>query len=144
MEMAPVIILDHLSKSKSARIYWLITSRLNYPTGMTICSRPNSPNSRMPDFELGDLGFSDDELRLLMADPELPDTDQPEETIPEPPAERGNAGWRYLADRQTPPDDRCEHSGVGQSAPGGGNIQSRPPRRLRSRIWTRVCPPWKR
>jgi hypothetical protein len=46
------------------------------------------------DIDLGDLGFSDDELRLLMADPELPDTDQPEEAIPEPPAEPVTRNWR--------------------------------------------------
>ncbi|HEX7424694.1 MAG TPA: site-specific DNA-methyltransferase, partial [Terriglobales bacterium] len=43
---------------------------------------------RDAEIDLGGLGFSDDELRLLLADAELPDPDQADEQeIPEPPKE---------------------------------------------------------
>jgi hypothetical protein len=43
---------------------------------------------RDTEVDLGTLGFSDDELRVLLADAELSDNDQPdEEEIPQPPAE---------------------------------------------------------
>jgi DNA modification methylase len=88
LETAPVIILDHLSEIEK-RAYLLADNKLAELSDWddeALASELAALKSA--DIHLGDLGFSDDELRLLMADAELPDTDSnEEEAIPELPAE---------------------------------------------------------
>jgi DNA modification methylase len=86
LEAAPVIILDHLSEIEK-RAYLLADNKLAELSDWdddTLASE--LAELKDADIDLGDLGFSDDELRLLMADAELPDTDHAD-VIPEPPAE---------------------------------------------------------
>jgi hypothetical protein len=86
--MAPVIILDHLSEIEK-RAYLLADNKLAELSDWdddTLASELAALKNA--DIDLGDLGFTDDEVRLLMADPELSGTDPAEEeAIPEPPAE---------------------------------------------------------
>jgi DNA modification methylase len=86
LEIVPVIILDHLSELEK-RAYLLADNKLAELSDWdddTLASE--LAELKNADIHLGDLGFSDDELRLLMADAELPDTDQTEgEAIAEPP-----------------------------------------------------------
>jgi hypothetical protein len=88
LETVPVIILNHLSEIER-RAYLLADNKLAELSewdGDTLASE--LAKLKDADIDLGDLGFSDDELRLLLADAELPDIDpDEEEAIPEPPAE---------------------------------------------------------
>jgi hypothetical protein len=88
LETVPVIILDHLSEIEK-RAYLLADNKLADLSGWED-ERLASELAELRDAEidLGGLGFSDDELRVLLADAELPDADVAEEAeIPEPPAE---------------------------------------------------------
>jgi hypothetical protein len=97
LETAPVIILDHLNEIDK-RAYLLADNKLaelSYWDDLTLASELAALKNA--DIDLGDLGFSDDELRQLLADTDLPDADETEEqAIPEPPAEpvtRGGDVW---------------------------------------------------
>jgi ParB-like chromosome segregation protein Spo0J len=88
LDTAPVIILDHLSEIEK-RAYLLADNKLAELSDWdddTLASE--LAELKNADIDLGDLGFGGDELRLLLADAELPDTNQTEEAaIPEPPTE---------------------------------------------------------
>jgi DNA modification methylase len=88
LEKAPVIILDHLSEIEK-RAYLLADNKLAELSDWdddTLASE--LAELKNADIDLGDLGFSDEDLRQLLADTDLPDADETEErAIPEPPAE---------------------------------------------------------
>jgi ParB-like chromosome segregation protein Spo0J len=70
LEMAPVIILDHLSEIET-RAYLLADNKLAELSEWdedTLASE--LAELKNADIDLGDLGFSDEELRLLLADAE--------------------------------------------------------------------------
>jgi len=103
LETAPVIILDHLSEIEK-RAYLLADNKLaelsEWEDEALACELADLRNA---DINLGELGFSDDELRMLLADAELPNTGQAEkEPIPEPPTEpvtRAGDIWRMAGHR---------------------------------------------
>ncbi len=88
METVPVIVLDYLSEIEK-RAYLLADNKLADLSGWDDEALASElAELRDTEVDLGTLGFSDDELRVLLADAELPDNDQPdEEEIPQPPAE---------------------------------------------------------
>src|ERR1700674_5279956 len=88
LETVPVIVLDHLSEIEK-RAYLLADNKLAdlsaWDDETLACELAEL---RDAEIDLAGLGFSDDELRVLLADAELPDNDQPdEEEIPQPSAE---------------------------------------------------------
>ena len=114
LETAPVIVLDHLSEIEK-RAYLLADNKLADLSGWddeTLASE--LAELRDAEIDLGGLGFSDDELRVLLADAELPDADgAEEEEIPEPPAEpvtRAGDIWRIARHRLICAD--CRDSGA--------------------------------
>jgi DNA modification methylase len=88
LETVPVIVLDHLSEIEK-RAYLLADNKLADLSGWDDEALASElAELRDTEVDLGTLGFSDDELRVLLADAEFPDNDQPdEEEIPQPPAE---------------------------------------------------------
>jgi ParB-like chromosome segregation protein Spo0J len=77
LETVPVIVLDHLAEIEK-RVYLLADNKLAELSDWdddTLASE--LAELKNADIALGDLGFSDEELRLLMADAELPDTRPP-------------------------------------------------------------------
>jgi DNA modification methylase len=88
LEEVPVIVLDHLSEIQK-RAYILADNKLSELGGYDDeVLRRELAELRDAEIDLGGLGFSDDELRGLMADAETSDaTDAEEEQIPEAPAE---------------------------------------------------------
>jgi len=88
LETAPVIFLDHLSELEK-RSYLLADNKLAELSEWdddTLASE--LAELKDADIDLGNLGFSDEELRRLLADTDLPDAEETEEqVIPEPPAE---------------------------------------------------------
>ena len=68
---------------------WLTTSWPNSRPSKTICYATELAELRDTDIDLGGLGFSDDELRVLLAEAEVPDAkaDSQDEEISEAPAE---------------------------------------------------------
>ena len=88
LETVPVIVLDHLGEIEK-RAYLLADNKLADLSGWDDEALASElAELRDTEVDLGTLGFSDDELRVLLADAELPDNDQPdEEDIPQPPAE---------------------------------------------------------
>src|ERR1017187_979905 len=88
LEMVPVVVLDHLSEIQK-RAYILADNKLaelgGYDDELLAIQLAELRNA---DIDLQLLGFSDDELRVLLADAEASDADEAEEEeIPEPPAE---------------------------------------------------------
>src|SRR6202049_2618119 len=88
LETVPVIVLDHLSEIEK-RAYLLADNKLADLSAWddeTLASE--LAELRDAEIDLAGLGFSDDEVRVLLAGAELPDNDQSdEEEIPQPPAE---------------------------------------------------------
>jgi DNA modification methylase len=88
LETVPVIVLDHLSEIEK-RAYLLADNKLAELSGWadeTLASE--LAELRDSEIDLGGLGFSDDELAVLLADAESPGADaDAEEEIPEAPAE---------------------------------------------------------
>jgi len=89
LETAPVIVLDDLSEIEK-RAYLLADNKLADLSGgedETLASELAEP--RDVEIDLGGLGFSDDELHVLLADAEVPnaEADAQEEGIPEAPGE---------------------------------------------------------
>ena len=84
----PVIVLDHLTETEK-RAYLIADNKLaELSTFDDDLLREELAGLRDADIDLGALGFSDDELAVLLADAEGPVTDaDAEEEIPEPPAE---------------------------------------------------------
>jgi len=89
LDTVPVIALDHLSEIEK-RAYILADNKLSELGGYDDeVLRRELAELRDAEIDLGGLGFSDDELRVLLADAEVPDADAgaQEEEIPEAPAE---------------------------------------------------------
>jgi hypothetical protein len=88
LDTVPVVVLDHLSETEK-RAYILADNRLAELSSFDDdLLRTELAELSDAEIDLAGLGFSDDELRVLLADAELPDNDQPdEEEIPQPPAE---------------------------------------------------------
>lgn len=88
LETVPVIVLDHLSETEK-RAYLLADNKLAELSGWEDESLATElAELRDADVDLGGLGFSDDELAVLLADADVPDAAEAEEQpIPEPPAE---------------------------------------------------------
>jgi DNA modification methylase len=88
LESVPVIVLDHLSEVEK-RAYLLADNKLAELSGWEDQTLAEElAHLRDIDFDLGGLGFSDDELAVLLADAESPAPDaDAEEKIPEAPAE---------------------------------------------------------
>ena len=84
-----MIVLDHLSETEK-RAYLLADNKLAELSSFDDdLLREELAELRDADIDLGALGFSDDELAVLLADAESPvtDADADEEEIPEAPAE---------------------------------------------------------
>jgi DNA modification methylase len=89
LDTVPVIVLDHLSETEK-RAYLLADNKLAELSSFDDdLLREELAELRDADIDLGALGFSDDELAVLLADAESPvtDADADEEEIPEAPAE---------------------------------------------------------
>jgi hypothetical protein len=89
LEEVPVIVLDHLSEIQK-RAYILADNKLAELGGYDDeVLRRELAELRDAEIDLGGLGFSDDELAVLLAATESPDpgADPEEEEIPEAPAE---------------------------------------------------------
>jgi DNA modification methylase len=92
-----VVVLDHLSETEK-RAYILADNKLAELSSFDDdLLRAELADLKDAEINLGGLGFSDDELRVLLADAEVPDAATPEEEpIPEPPAEpvtRAGDSW---------------------------------------------------
>jgi len=90
LERVPVVILDHLSETQK-RAYILADNRTAEQAGWDdAILRAELADLKAADVELATLGFSDDDLKALLAEvePETAETaaDAPDEEIPEPPA----------------------------------------------------------
>jgi DNA modification methylase len=87
LDQVPVIVLDHLSEIEK-RAYLLADNKLAELSSFDDeILRSELTELRNAELDLGGLGFSDDELRVLLADTEVPDADEAEEEeIPEAPA----------------------------------------------------------
>src|ERR1017187_9705572 len=121
LETGPVIVLDHLSEIEQ-KAYLLADNKLAELSGWggdTLASELAA--LRDAAIDLGGVGFSDDELRVLLADAEVPDAaDAEEEQIPEAPAEpvtRADDIW-CVADHRLICGD-CRDSGTVARVLGG-------------------------
>ena len=121
LETVPVIVLDHLSEIEQ-KAYLLADNKLAELSGWedeTLASE--LAELRDAEIDLGGLGFSDDELRVLLADAEVPDAaDAEEEQTPEAPAEpvtRADDIW-CVADHRLICGD-CRDSGTVARVLGG-------------------------
>lgn len=102
LDTVPVVVLDHLSEIEK-RAYILADNKLAELSSFDDdLLRAELADLKDAEIDLGGLGFSDDELRMLLAD-EAPDaTDTEEEQIPEPPAQpvtRASDIWRIAGHR---------------------------------------------
>jgi hypothetical protein len=89
LETVPVIVLDHLTETEK-RAYLIADNKLAEMSSFDDdLLRQDLADLRDTDIDLGALGFSADELAVLLADTESPvtDADTDEEEIPEAPAE---------------------------------------------------------
>ena len=89
LETVPVVVLDHLSETEK-RAYILADNKLAELSSFDDdLLRAELAELRDAEIDLGGLGFSDDELRVLLAEGEVPDAEAnaQEEEIPEAPAE---------------------------------------------------------
>src|ERR1035441_4686919 len=89
LETVPVIVLDHLTETEK-RAYLIADNKLAELSSFDDdLLREELAELRDADIDLGALGFSDDELAVLLADAESPvtDADADEEEILEPPPE---------------------------------------------------------
>jgi DNA modification methylase len=102
LETVPVVVLDHLSETEK-RAYIVADNRLAELSSFDDdLLRAELAELRDTDIDLGGLGFSHDELRVLLAEAEVPDAeaDVQEEEIPEAPAEPvARAGDIWLVGR---------------------------------------------
>jgi DNA modification methylase len=114
LDTVPVVVLGHLSEIEK-RAYLLADNKLADLSGWDDEALASElAELRDSEIDLGGLGFSDEEVRVLLADAELPDTDEAEEEkIPEPPAEpvtRANDIWCIAGHRLICAD--CRDSGA--------------------------------
>jgi DNA modification methylase len=114
LEQVPVIVLDHLSEIQK-RAYVLADNKLSELGGYDDeVLRRELAELRDAEIDLGGLGFSDDELRVLLADADLPGAEgDQEEQIPEAPAEPVTLPgdiWRIAGHRLICAD--CRDSGA--------------------------------
>ena len=88
LDTVPVVVLDHLSEIEK-RAYLLADNKLAELSSFDDdLLRTELADLKDAEIDLGGLGFSDDELRMLLADAEVPDAaSAEEEQIPEPTAE---------------------------------------------------------
>jgi hypothetical protein len=88
LDTVPVVVLDHLSETEK-RAYILADNKLAELSSFDDdLLRTELAELRDAEIDLGGLGFSDDELRVLLADVEIAGAaEAEEEQIPEPPAE---------------------------------------------------------
>ena len=88
LDTVPVVVLDHLSETEK-RAYILADNKLaELSTFDEDLLRRELAELRDAEIDLAGLGFSDDELRVLLAQAEAPDlAESEEEAIPEPPVE---------------------------------------------------------
>jgi len=78
LDQVPVIVLDHLSEIEK-RAYLLADNKLAELSSFDDeILRSELTELRNAELDLGGLGFSDDELRVLLADTEVPDADEAE------------------------------------------------------------------
>jgi ParB-like chromosome segregation protein Spo0J len=87
LETVPVVLLDHLSETEK-RGYILADNKLGDLSAWDDeILASELAELRDAEVDLGGLGFSDDELHVLLAEAETPDAAAEEEQIPESPAE---------------------------------------------------------
>ena len=105
----PVVVLDHLSETQTPRIHhrrqpdWR-----ERRVGRRRCWRRNCGNCKADGLDLDLVGFSDDELARLLAEPNLRQRRRPPDGRGDPrgTGRAGNAARRRLVDRKAPADLR--------------------------------------
>src|ERR1035437_4935563 len=91
LDTVPVVVLDHLSEIEK-RAYILADNKLAELSSFDDdLLRAELAELRDAEIDLGGLGFSDDELRVLLAEGEVPDAEgnAPEKDIPAAPGAPG-------------------------------------------------------
>ena len=103
LDRVPVIVLDHLTPAQR-KAYLLADNRLAEIAGWdTELLRLELKDLELADFDLSLIGFSDDELKSILADPdEVVDGLTDEDAAPEAPACPGEPNGRHLALGEAP------------------------------------------
>jgi hypothetical protein len=114
LDTVPVVVLDHLSEAEK-RAYILADNKLAELSSFDDdLLRAELTELKDAEIDLGGLGFSEDELRVLLADADGPDAaEAEEESIPEAPTEpvtRAGDLWRIAGHRMICGD--CRDRGV--------------------------------